>query len=335
MEQQVISGIVRASGVQAGETVLVHFWGDDEDLPIARGFMQAVMEQGASPWLLQQSRRVNQQLFASAKDGCFDEGYFRLLENVDAVLDVFAYRPIVLGAQLEDGPQQLYRRYMASLFRRLMKVGRFAQIRIPTAANAEESGLPPEEYVRRMNEAYAVDYGQLARACEAAVGKYPPGRYRIHTGEDCMLEINLTGRAWHVDAGDGDWPCGEVYIAPVEEDTRGRVYYPVLYIEDLGRFEGVTLEFEGGQVTGCNHAAVQAWLDTLPAEGRVVAELGLGMNPGVGTLCGYTVLDEKKAGTFHLALGANTMFGGKNAAAMHVDLVNDGEWSIKEEKRHG
>ena len=335
MEQQVISQIVQASGVQASETVLVHFWGDDEDLPIARGFMQAVMEQGASPWLLQQSRRVNQQLFAAAKSDCFDEDYFRLLDQVDAVLDVFAYQPIILGARLEDGQQQIYRRYMGTLFRQLMKAGRFVQIRIPTAANAEESGLPPEEYICRMNEAYAVDYGQLKQACEAAVKVYPAGRYQIHTGADCVLEVNLAGRTWHVDAGDGDWPCGEVYIAPVEEDTRGRVHYPVLYVEDLGRFDAVTLDVEGGRVTGCDHAAVQAWLDTLPAEGRVVAELGLGMNPGVGALCGYTVLDEKKAGSFHLALGANTMFGGKNAAGMHVDLVNDGAWSMKEEKGHG
>ena len=36
-------------------------------------------------------------------------------------------------------------------------------------------------------------------------------------------------------------------------------------------------------------------------------------NPNVTELCGYTPLDEKMYGTFHIAVGANNMFGGTNA----------------------
>lgn len=65
-------------------------------------------------------------------------------------------------------------------------------------------------------------------------------------------------------------------------------------------------------------------LQQLPKEARVVCELGFGLNPGVQELCGYTVLDEKAVGTFHIALGANTMFGGQNVAPLHLDLVGVG-----------
>ena len=331
MEQRVINGIVRASGVKAGETVLVHFWGEGEALPIAHGFMQAVAAQGASPVLLHQARSVNQRMFAAAAEGCFDEKYFRMFAQVDAVLDVFAYRPVVLGAQLPETQQAHYRRYIAALFHQLMQCRRFAQIRIPTAANAEEYGMEPAEYIRRMNAAYGVDYDALNAACSAAVEKLSGHRYALHTGTDCTLHLALTGRTWHIDAGDGDWPCGEVYIAPVEETTAGRVYFPELDVEDVGRFEDVTLHVEAGHAVSCNIPQVQAWLDGLPPENRVVAELGLGMNPGVDSLCGCTVLDEKMAGTFHIALGANNMFGGNNAAPMHTDLVGGGVWSLKEE----
>lgn len=44
------------------------------------------------------------------------------------------------------------------------------------------------------------------------------------------------------------------------------------------------------------------------------------MNPNITDLCGYTVLDEKMSGTFHIAVGANEMFGGSNAASNHDDI---------------
>ena len=52
------------------------------------------------------------------------------------------------------------------------------------------------------------------------------------------------------------------------------------------------------------------------------------MNPNVTDLCGYTVLDEKMAGTFHIAIGANTMFGGTNEASDHIDMVGYGKVEI-------
>lgn len=45
-------------------------------------------------------------------------------------------------------------------------------------------------------------------------------------------------------------------------------------------------------------------------------------------LCGYTLLDEKMARTFHIAVGTNTMFGGENRATDHGDFVGRGEVEV-------
>ena len=45
-------------------------------------------------------------------------------------------------------------------------------------------------------------------------------------------------------------------------------------------------------------------------------------------LCGYTLLDERMTGTLHIAVGANTMFGGENNASDHVDFVGRGEIEV-------
>ena len=73
MKSETISKIVKASGVSAGELVLVHFWGEDADKEIASGFVASVAALGATPVLLQQARSINREIFSTAKESCFDD----------------------------------------------------------------------------------------------------------------------------------------------------------------------------------------------------------------------------------------------------------------------
>ncbi len=324
MDKKMISKIVKASGISSGEMILIHFWGEDADKEIADNFMIAVAEMGATPLLLQQSRSINRELFLAAKESCFKEPYFDLFSKFDAVLDVFAYRPVILGAEMDEDKFELYRNYMAQLFSKLMNCKRFTQIRIPTAANAEESGLSPQEYIRRMESAYDIDYPAVYEACKQAKERFQGvNKVLLCTGEDCGPSFELTDRTWHIDAGDGDLRCGEIYIAPVENKTQGAVYFEVFYL-DGAVYEHVLLHIRDGEISGSSHPEITAFFERQPKENRVVCELGFGMNPHVTDLCGYTVLDEKMCGTFHIAVGANNMFGGTNAASDHIDFVGHG-----------
>ena len=328
MNYEMIARLVKASDVSAGELILIHFWGENEDKAIADRFAAAVAALGATPVLLQQARTINREIFAAAKDSCFDERYFALFSQFDAVLDVFAYQPIILGYELEEAQMDLYRRYISQLFERLVTCRRFTQIRIPTEANAEESGLDPQDYIRRMTRAYDVDYDAVRAACERELARISGGTQAvIHTGDTCTLRLDLTGRTWLIDAGDGDLPCGEVYIAPVEEKTHGTVFFETFYLDEV-KYTDVTLQITDGEVTGSSCAELAEQFARMPRENRIVCELGLGMNPNVTELCGYTLLDEKMAGTFHIAVGANTMFGGKNRATDHADFVGRGNVEV-------
>ena len=324
MKRKIISKIVEASGVSAGEMILIHFWGEDADKEIANSFMAAVAQMGATPVLLQQSRSVNRDIFLAAKESCFSEKYFGLFTQFDAVLDIFAYRPVILGYEIDKEKFELYRRYMAQLFSKLMNCKRFTQIRIPTAANAEESGLDPQDYIHRMEKAYDVDYTAVYGACKQAKDRFEGvNQVLLRTGEDCELSFELTGRVWHIDAGDGDLPCGEIYIAPVEEKTQGTVYFETFYL-DGAKYERVQLYVRDGRIINSSQPEIAAFFEKQPQENRVVCELGFGMNPNVTDLCGYSVLDEKMCGTFHIAVGVNNMFGSTNAASDHIDFVGHG-----------
>ena len=244
------------------------------------------------------------------------------------MLDVFAYQPVVLGFKIEDEPMALYRKYMSRLFEKLMTCTRFSQIRIPTDANAVESGLEPQDYIRRMSRAYDISYDRLASACKQEAARFDgASQVKVHTGSGCILSLDLTGRTWHIDAGDGDLPCDEIYIAPVENKTNDRVFFDNFYLDEA-KYTNVTLRIVNGEITGSSHEEITRHFAQLPKENRIVCELGLGMNPHVTDLCGYSVLDEKMAGTFHIAVGANHMFGGANKASDHVDFVGRGKVEV-------
>ena len=217
---------------------------------------------------------------------------------------------------------------ISQIFYKLMKCRRFTQIRVPTEANAAESNLDPQDYVQRMNKAYDIDYEAVHIACKRETERFAGViQVAVHTGADCMLYLDLTGRVWHIDAGDGDLPCGEIYIAPVENKTNGNVFFKAFYLDDV-KYSNVTLQILNGEISGSSHTEIAKHFAELPKENRIVCELGLGMNPNVTDLCGYTVLDEKMAGTFHIAVGANNMFGGENEASDHIDFVGCGKIEV-------
>lgn len=330
MNRKMVSKIVKAIGISSGEMILIHFWGEDTDKEIANSFMAAVAELGATPLLLQQSRSVNRDIFLCAQESCFGEQYFDLFAQFDAVLDIFTYRPVVLGYEIAHDKFALYRKYMAQLFSKFINCKRFTQIRIPTAANAEESGLNPQDYIRRMESAYDIDYAAVYEVCRQAKDRFEGSdNVLLRTGKDCELSFDLTNRVWHIDAGDGDLPCGEIYIAPVEDKTQGTVYFASFYLDGT-KYEHVLLYIGNGQITGSNQPDITAFFEKQPPENRVVCELGFGMNPNVTELCGYTALDEKMCGTFHIAVGANNMFGGTNTASDHIDFVGHGTVTANE-----
>lgn len=83
------------------------------------------------------------------------------------------------------------------------------------------------------------------------------------------------------------------------------------------------LRFRSGAITGVSGERapeVEALLEAAGPGSRLLAELGIGLNPAF-ELQGNTLLDEKIAGTIHIATGNDVTFGGSNAVSYHADAV--------------
>jgi hypothetical protein len=131
----------------------------------------------------------------------------------------------------------------------------------------------------------------------------------------------------------GNVPSGETFIAPVEGTAEGVVVIngsiPGMVIR---KGEEFFIKFENGRVVNIypqDNPAVQLLYKTQIHFAKMkgdenwgnLAEIGIGVNPGVGRLNGNMLFDEKCAGTAHIALGANNYMGGTVNSTIHCDMV--------------
>jgi aminopeptidase len=95
----------------------------------------------------------------------------------------------------------------------------------------------------------------------------------------------------------------------------------------MRRREQLRLTFAAGRVIDIaapdagGAAALRELLAAASGDKDVIAELGIGLNPGATEPVGDILLDEKIAGSVHIALGMNEAFGGRNRSNLHLDLV--------------
>ncbi len=329
MDKQLIHKIVKAFEIKPGELVLLQFWGEEEDRKLLHEFSYELAAEGAIPLEIQHSRAFYSNLFERMDELIFEDKYFTIFQNVNAVIDICMYTPVLPHKNFPSDKMNFYREYMQKLFQILMGKEKFIQLRVPTKTNALEAGLAPEVFISRMTAAYDIDYGRQKAEAAALIKELKfKESVVITTGNDCELTLDIRERKWYSDTGTGDMPCGEIYIAPVEYVAEGKLYMDKLYLEDI-ILDGVTLIFQEGKLTDSDSDAVKEFLKTLPEKGNVLCEFGIGRNENVKELCGYTVLDEKMKNSYHVAIGTNNMFGGNIISKSHIDFVFQGDVVFK------
>jgi leucyl aminopeptidase (aminopeptidase T) len=156
-------------------------------------------------------------------------------------------------------------------------------------------------------------------------------RVRAPAGTDLLLHV--AGRSWLTDATPllpgtlGNYPGGEVYIAPHSNGAAGKlvVDLTIPYACEGMVDEPVLMVFERGRVTKIDGGKAARKLSQIVsaagAGADIIGEFGIGMNPALSPI-GHMIIDEKAANTFHIAIGRNTgPYGGDNESSIHVDCI--------------
>ena len=175
------------------------------------------------------------------------------------------------------------------------------------------------------------DYEAIEQGCREVLAQVDGAdEIRVTTPAGTDLTVRPGDREWLTDTGmvhdPGDFsnlPAGETFVSP---ETANGTYVvdgtmmPHGLVEEPLRFE-----VDDGTVTHISDDAVreqvEAGREEVGDDAANLAELGIGTNVGVTELVGSVLLDEKAAGTVHVAIGDDASIGGDVEAPLHLDGI--------------
>jgi aminopeptidase len=177
---------------------------------------------------------------------------------------------------------------------------------------------------------------ELAARQQSLVARLADARVVRIQADGTDLQLAVEGRRWINSDGRRNMPSGEVFTGPLEDSAQGTIRFTVPSSPRGIEVEGVELTFSDGHVVAAHAKRGDDYLQSAlatDAGARYLGELGIGTNVGIDRATGSILLDEKIAGTIHLALGRSyPETGGTNRSALHWDLVCDlregGELSV-------
>ncbi|ADJ16288.1 aminopeptidase [Halalkalicoccus jeotgali] len=175
------------------------------------------------------------------------------------------------------------------------------------------------------------DYERIRQECDRMLERVADAtEISVTSPQGTDITFKPGSREWLADTGivhePGDFsnlPAGEVFVSP--ENATG-TYVVDGTMHPHGLLDGeIEIEVEDGFVTSVSDPDVRAELEEAEAavgrDAYNLAELGIGTNVAVTELVGSVLLDEKAAGTVHIAIGDDAGIGGDTDAPIHSDGI--------------
>lgn len=256
-----------------------------------------------------------------------------LLRGVDALVRIDA--PANTNELSGIDPSLIARAAVARRpLRELSLSRRWCGTLVPTPALAQQAGMSEHDYAAFVNGALFLDradpaaaWRELSTAQAQLIERLAPARMIRIEADGTDLTLEVSGRTWINSDGRRNMPSGEVFTGPLERSAKGTIRFTVPTGPRGVTVTGVQLTFRDGEVIGASAEQGQTYLDAALATdsgSRLLGEIGIGTNVGIARPTGHILLDEKMAGTVHLALGRSyPETGGNNVSGLHWDLICD------------
>jgi aminopeptidase len=318
--------------VQQGQQVLVRSTTLAEPLGVA--VHRALLERGAWPLVRLVPPALQADFYAYATD--FQLDGFAPIELVEAqTLDGFLGidAPANTRALTDVEPALIARRMNArEPVQEAILTRRRAGTLWPTSALAQQAGMSEHDYETFVKRALFLDradpiaaWAELSARQAVLVERLTEAREIRIEADGTDLRLRVAGRRWINSDGRRNMPSGEVFTGPLEDSASGTIRFTIPSRSGGAEVTGVELTFEAGEVVAARADRGDRYLQSrlaMDAGARYLGELGIGTNSGIDRATGSTLLDEKIAGTVHLALGRSyPETGGTNSSALHWDLI--------------
>jgi aminopeptidase len=321
-------------GVRERDQVLVGM--TLQSLPLVRALHRALLERGAWPLIRLAAGELAPDFYRYATNLQLD-GFAPLelldVQEADGVIGITA--PANTRALSNVDPALIARagRARSQVHETRLKT-RWCGTLWPTPALAQEAAMGDPEYAAFVERALFLDradpiaaWRELSERQQRLVDRLSAAREVTIEADGTDLTLRVDGRTWINSDGKRNMPSGEVFTGPIENSANGTIRFTIPSSPRGVDVSGVELEFRDGEVVGARAEHGESYLrEALRTDdgARFLGELGIGTNEGIDRPTGLILLDEKIAGTVHLALGRSyPETGGRNVSALHWDLICD------------
>ncbi len=211
---------------------------------------------------------------------------------------------------------------------------RWCGTQYPTHADAQEAGMSLEEYqdfVYRAGYLHTenpiAEWMRIEKDQEKWIG-YLNSKKELHiVSEKTDLRVGIAGRTWINCCGRENFPDGEIFTSPVENQIEGLITFSFPGIYMGKEVEDISLRVSNGQVVEARakkgEDLLRALLTTDNGAG-FFGEVAIGTNYQIQQFTRNMLFDEKIGGTIHMALGDSMLeAGGTNQSSIHWDMLCD------------
>lgn len=325
--------------IKAGEVVAI--LAGTQHMDLVEPLSIEIQRVGAYPLLTINTPSIKEQLIEEMSSTYMENYFDRLAETFRPVTTLIMLEHIVDPFMVKNIPHsqvESYRKAWAKVRNELTeRKVKWAFIGYPTQAQATNMNLDFLKLHDTFWKSIDVDYNEIQDMAKNVAQILLKGKeIQIRSKQGTDLHLKIEGRFPLMDDGmiteedlkTGDTfinlPCGEVYVAPLEESVEGIAVFDSGYYQGE-RIEGIKLRFAKGKVVEYfatkNPEGLTQFFESGEVGRRILGELGIGLNPWIKQSIGYQVSDTKQLGSIHLALGENRIFGGINSASIHWPLV--------------
>lgn len=205
---------------------------------------------------------------------------------------------------------------------------------VPTHALAQEAKMSLDEYTEFLFKSCYLDLDDPVAKLKELDQKqtkwanYLNGVKKLRiTGDKTDITFGVEGRKWISCSGLNNYPDGEVFTSPVEDDINGEIYFDYPQNYRGNEANGVHLWIENGKVVKATAEKGEDFLHAMldMDEGsRGIGEIAVGTNDMIQEITGNILFDEKIGGAIHMAVGASyPETGGKNVSGLHWDMIKN------------
>ena len=318
-----------SAGVKPGERVMIAM-SELESFPLVRAVYEATIQVGGFPQVQFLSEILRH---AVLKYG--NEEQLRWVPEIEAYgmewADVyFGMRGAHSFSEQSDVPAERLAANQAAIGRvsalRWEKT-RWCLVRVPNAESALQAGTDFATVMEIFFNACLIDWegeGIKLRRWVERLNRISEIRV---VGHETDLRFSVEGHRWMAGDGKLNMPDGEVYTSPVTETVDGQIYFEWPGVLGGRLMENICLRWVEGRLVKVHSSTNQEFLEAIvhtDPGASLIGEFGMGSNAGLTHFCKDILIDEKIAGTVHIALGrAYPECGANNESAIHWDIIKD------------